>query len=88
VQSSSYQERWLAQIAWHKQMRESRLLMMSRTTCGIFFYEDVTRVLSDPATFSSDTSTVFPQQGRCWSGPNISGSNYCTTTLHLHSNVS
>ncbi len=90
MQSPSYQERWLAQIAWHKRMREGELVSYDEQNSmwNVFLYEDVTRVLSDPATFSSNTSTVLPQQGRCWSGPNISGSNYCTTTFHLHSNVS
>src|SRR5579884_1320991 len=65
VQSSSYQERWLAQIAWHKRMREQEPISYDEQNkaWNVFLYDDVVRVLADPATFSSDTSVILPQPG-------------------------
>ena len=65
MQPSSYQERWLSQIAWHKRMREKEPISYDEQnkTWNVFLYEDVVRVLADPATFSSDTSIILPQQG-------------------------
>ncbi|GHO83930.1 cytochrome P450 [Dictyobacter formicarum] len=55
MQQGSSQERWLAQLAWCKQMREQSPVYYDEQNhlWNLFRYENVVSTLADPATFSS-----------------------------------
>ncbi|GLV53607.1 cytochrome P450 [Dictyobacter sp. S3.2.2.5] len=55
MQQVSSQERWQAQLAWCKQMREQSPVYYDEQhrLWNLFRYEDVVSTLADPATFSS-----------------------------------
>lgn len=63
MQLSSSQDRLPSLLDWLRQMRETQPVYNDERThlWHVFLYDDVQHTLSDPATFSSDTSTVLPQ---------------------------
>lgn len=60
MQIVSDQERFRHLLAWCKQMREHSPVFYEEQThlWNLFRYEDVVRCLSDPTTFSNQTSQV------------------------------
>jgi cytochrome P450 len=59
----STHDRLPALLDWMGQMRETQPVYYDEKTrfWNVFLYDDIQHALSDPATFSSDTSIVLPQ---------------------------
>jgi cytochrome P450 len=66
MQTKPNREEISATYDWYRQMRETQPVFFDQNVQGwhLFRYEDVARVLSDHATFSSDESSFLPPEYR------------------------
>ncbi|MBO0781718.1 MAG: cytochrome P450 [Ktedonobacteraceae bacterium] len=66
MQTKPNREEISATYGWYRQMRETQPVFFDQNVQGwhLFRYEDVARVLSDHATFSSDESNFLPPEYR------------------------
>ncbi|GCE46363.1 hypothetical protein EI42_05696 [Thermosporothrix hazakensis] len=62
MQTKSNREELIAMYDWYRQMRETQAVSQDPASgmWNIFRYEDVERVLSDHATFSSEQNRFVP----------------------------
>ncbi|GLV55404.1 putative cytochrome P450 YjiB [Dictyobacter sp. S3.2.2.5] len=66
MQTNSNREQLTASYDWYRQMRETQPVFLDPNTqiCHIFRYDDVARMLSDHATFSSEQNRFVPAEYR------------------------
>src|SRR5690349_25085077 len=66
MQTNSKRAELTATYDWYRQMRETQPVFFDQNIQAwhVFRYDDVTRVLSDHATFSSDESSFLPPEYR------------------------
>jgi cytochrome P450 len=66
MQTKPNREQLIASYDWYRQMRETQPVSFDQNmqAWNIFRYDDVTRVLSDHATFSSEANRFIPEEYR------------------------